>query len=389
MSLARNYLVVFPFGLHHSEAEGLEAEAIQQEQELKNREHLDQVALRINAFEPRADAPLETLLTLSEAVDAIPHVDARSPSISGFQKELRIQIAKKQGQAAEATRQVEWQKFKQAYVSLMQSKNIPEAAKHLDGRDLKNAELSELLDDFRKRATSILEEKVREAVKVRSWQLARESSRIIADPNVVNLLPSDSIKKLLGLEREIDEAEDRDLYSQVLKFKPQCSDQVDAYLLRAPLKTMKAEVDAYSKYVTAMKGPLNLTVTLSSVAWHSNYSGSVYSYRNNINVDSKGTTLIAASGIKSKPNTTSANLGEGAITARLNETITIDASIVARYGVVWDSTMSGGKGTWTGTIDQLRSGVSIDLSGDGFTNKATLTLHGIPLEPTLPQWKNR
>jgi hypothetical protein len=389
VGLAHKYLVVFPSGLHHSEAEGLVAEAVQQEQELKNREHLDQVALKIIAIEPHADAPLGSLLTLSEAVDAIPHPDARSPSISGRQKEMRDQIAEKQSQIAEAARQSEWRKFKQTYVSLMQSKNISEAAKALDGRHLKDAELRELLDDFTKRAPVIVETRVRDAVKVRSWQLARESARIIADPNVVRLLPAESIKKLQGLGREIDEAEDRDLYAQVLRYKPQCSDQVDAYLSRAPLKTMKADVDAYSKYITTINGPLTLTLTLTGVAWHSRYYGSVYSYRNDLTVDAKGTPLIAASGIKSKPNTTSANLGTGAITARLNETITIDASIVARYGVVWDSTMSGGKGTWTGTPDQLRSGVSIDLSGDGFTNRATFTLQGIPPEPTMPQWRSR
>jgi hypothetical protein len=389
VSLARKYLMVFPTGLHHSKAEGLVAEAAQQEKELKNREHLNQVALKINAFEPKADAPLDSLHTLSEAVDAIPYPEARSPSISGRQKELRDQIADKQGQIAEAARQSEWQKFEQTYVSLMQSKNVSEAAKALDGRHPKDAELRELFDDFTKRAPVIIETKVQEAVKVRSWQLARESARIIADPNVARLLPAESIKKLQGLGREIDEAEDRDLYAQILRYKPQCSDQVEAYLSRAPLKTMKADVDAYGKYITTIKGPLNLTLALSGVAWHSKYCGKIYSYRSDINVDAKGTPLIAASGIKSKPNTTSANLGTGVITARLNETMTIDVSIVARYGVVWDWTMSGGKGTWTGTLDQLRSGVSIDLNGDDFTNKATFTLTGIPSEPPLPSWRSR
>lgn len=102
-----------------------------------------------------------------------------------------------------------------------------------------------------------------------------------------------------------------------------------------------------------------------------------------------GKPFLTAPGVLSKPNTRSATLGAELLNADLNETITIDVTVVAKYGWVASSTTSGGSGSWTGTPNQLRSGVTIDLNGAGFTNKATFSITGIPTEPKLPAWTRR
>jgi len=390
--LARKYLDVFPSGLHRSEADTLVADADRREWERKNNEYLDQIAIKIDAVEPKPDAPLESLHVLSEEVDAIPYPEARSPLTNNQQEELRGLIAEKQTKIVEASKQADWQRFKQTYVSLMQSKNIPEAAKLLDGRQPRDAQLQELADDFTKQAPAIIQAKVRDALKNRSWQLARESARIIADPNVVRLFPVDTIKALQGLGREIDEAEDRDLYAQIVRYKPQCADQLDAYLQRAPLKSMELEVQKYRQYAQAMKEPLDLTLNLTRINWHKDFWAWRVGYYNDVTVLVKGNSLIAKSGIKSKPNTSSGQVGDGEFKSKLNETITIDVSIVTKYTgklLVTTASMPGGSGTWTGTPNQLRSGVTINLNGDGFTNKAVFSLTGLPKEPLLPGWKKQ
>jgi hypothetical protein len=62
-------------------------------------------------------------------------------------------------------------------------------------------------------------------------------------------------------------------------------------------------------------------------------------------------------------------------------------NIVTRYGYLWTSKKSGGSGKWTGTVNQLRSGVTIDLPGKEFVNRAIFYVSGLPSEPDLPEWK--
>jgi len=194
---------------------------------------------------------------------------------------------------------------------------------------------------------------------------------------------------LRKLTLTVDEAEDRDLYSQIDDNRPQCADQVSAYLSRAPLKAMAAEVQRYQQWLDRMNGPLDLTLTLTGIQWHKDYWAWRVNYYNDVTVQVRGKPFITATRVLSKPNTRSASLGKETLHAELNETITIDVTVVAKYGWVGTSTMSGGSGIWTGTPSQLQSGVAIDLNGDGFTNKATFSITGVPPEPKLPEWTRR
>jgi hypothetical protein len=188
---------------------------------------------------------------------------------------------------------------------------------------------------------------------------------------------------------EINEAEDKYLYSQIVRYKPQCGDQVNTYISRAPLKAMLKEVELYRDYLNARQDPIEMTLSLSTIQWHDRYYGNVYNYDNDVTVIVKGLPLITATKIRSKPNERSSQIGSGTFRAQLNETVTIDVSVVARYGVVWTSTTPGGSGSWTGTPNELQSGVTIDLNGNGFTNKATFSLSGLPPEPLLPEWRSQ
>jgi hypothetical protein len=152
---------------------------------------------------------------------------------------------------------------------------------------------------------------------------------------------------------------------------------------------MLKEVESYREYLNAKKDPLDMTLILSTLQWHDRYYGNFYSYENDVTVIVKGLPLITATKIKSNRNERSSQIGSGTFRAQLNETVTIDVSVVAKYGVTWTSTTPGGSGRWTGTPNELQSGVTIDLNGQGFTNKATFRLNGLPPEPQLPEWRNQ
>ena len=387
--LARRYLDAFPAGLHHSEADTLVTDADRQDMQKKNEEYLDQIALKVGAIIVNATTQLDVLHELNKEIGTIPHLDASSESIVNRQQKLRGQIAQKQTQVAEAARQADWEKFKQVYFALMHDKKVQYAARELESRVPKGADLQDLVADFEKRAPSIIQGLVRDALKGRSWQRARESARLMDHPNIVELLRAPAIKELRKLGEEINVAEDRGLYAQIIRYKPQCGDEIDAYLSRAPLKAMKAEVENYRNWINKMKKPLNLSLSLSGIRWHGDYWAWRVNYYNDVTVQVKGVVLINGAGILSKANTRSGAIGSGILKAGFNETITIDVSIVAKYGWIGTSTISGGSGSWTGTPNQLRSGVTVALNGNGFTNKATFSLTGIPAEPALPVWKNR
>ncbi len=386
VSLARNYLVEFESGLHSPEAKTLVADADREEQDLKNREFLQQLTIKLDAIEPKADAPLSVLHGLSEKLSSIPYPESRSQSTKDRQAALRNAIAEKQRKIIEAQGDMEWVKFEHSYVTAMQSNNVPLAAEYLSKRTPRDTQLDGLINDFAERAPAIVSERVRGHVKNRSWQQARELTRVASDPNVVMLLEASQRNTIADLVTEINEAEDKDLYSQIVRYKPQCADQVSAYLSRAPLKTMQEQVEAYRDYLKIKQAPIDMELSLSNLQWHDRYYGNVYNYYNDVTVLVKGLPLITATGIASKRNDRSAQVGSGTLRAQLNETVTIDVSVVAKYGVAWTSTTSGGSGSWTGTPSQLQSGVTIDLNGKGFTNKATFNLSGLPSEPRLPEW---
>lgn len=388
--LAREYLKAFPTnGLWSHEAMSLDAEAIRQKMHVRNQDYLNDLKLKTDAVRVDATTDLAELHNLAEEISQLPHSDASSEELATQQQDLRTRIAAKQQQIAEAARQAAWEKFRQTYFSLMHNKNVRDAARELNSRTPQEAELRALVDDFSKRAPSTIREKVSDALKHRSWQPARESAALCSDPNVESRLSVADIKELRKLGLMVDESEDQDLYSQIVRNAPQCADQVNAYLSRAPLKTMKGEVAQYQRWLAKMTGPLGLTLALSGIQWHEDYWSWRVNYYNDVTVQLRGKPFLTAPGVLSKPNTRSATLGAELLNADLNETITIDVTVVAKYGWVASSTTSGGSGSWTGTPNQLRSGVTIDLNGAGFTNKATFSITGIPTEPKLPAWTRR
>lgn len=391
--LARKYLAVFPTGQHASQAATLVAGDETEKMERANEAFLAQIELKVEAIIPAPTSnftsQLEQLHSLSEEFQKLPHPEAVSESIVARQQSLQKLINQKQTQIAMTSRQADWNKFQQVYYALIRNKNVTEAAQQLVSRVPHDDGLRELKKHFAKEAPPIIQSKVQGAIKSHSWLSARDSARLRVDPNMILLLTGVENKSLEKLDKEIDEAEDRDLYAQVVRYKPLCGDQLEAYLSRAPLKTMRADIENYKRYVGTMKGTLDLKLSLSAIQWGDKYYSSLYSYKNDITVSAKGVPLISATKILSTANQRSADVGEGILKVGLNETITIDVSIVAKYGTVTTSTMSGGSANWSGTANQLRSGVTLDLNGNSFTNKATFALSGIPPEPPLPAWRGK
>ncbi|NQW47407.1 MAG: hypothetical protein HQ464_06530 [Planctomycetes bacterium] len=276
--------------------------------------------------------------------------------------------------------------FVKEYDSLMKDGRVSDAAPLLQRRMVSDARAEKLVKGFAERAPALIRANVHNAIRNYAWDDARRQAAILNDVSVGQLLPAKQIAELRDLDYTIDAAADEHVYTLIIRNKPACQDYINAYLTRAPLKTMVSNVEAYRQYLTKIAGPLDLTLSLSGIRWGSRYYSNVYSYRNDITVKYRGEMVISCVHVKSKADSESRDLGEGAITGKLQESVTLDVEIYNKYGTAWTSRGNGGSGSWTGTIEELRRGVSIDAKGDGFTNKASFSISGLPMEPTLPPW---
>ncbi|MCS6907718.1 MAG: hypothetical protein RML93_07545, partial [Anaerolineales bacterium] len=237
----------------------------------RNIDYLKTLSLKIDAVPVTLNTDLKELQRLADDVGLLPYPNVLSEELKSLQHQLRERVGDKQKQLADLARNANWEKFKQIYLALMSNNNPGEAARILVEFVPKNQQHQDLVNDFRQRAPIIITQKVQDHIKLRSYRLAREAAGLSNEPNVVQLLHPNQIARLRDLSHTIDEAEDRDLYSQILKNRPHCLDQINAYLERAPLKVMHREVRKYQEWIIKIKQPLNLTITLSAIYWHDKY----------------------------------------------------------------------------------------------------------------------
>jgi hypothetical protein len=137
-------------------------------------------------------------------------------------------------------------------------------------------------------------------------------------------------------------------------------------------------------------GEVEVSIDCSRIDWGSNFYSYRYYYKNDIEIFANGKKIISTNQIDSKPDTSSVSLGNAKTKISLDKNIELRINITTSYGTFWASKMDGGKGTWTGTVSELQASKTIDLVPDdnAFRNKATIVLNGIPMAPSLPDWKD-
>lgn len=394
IQVAKKYLEDFPNGAHRSKAQELVDEDAVRIKVLANQDHLESIGRKISAINGQSSdgnslsAAREKLDDLFEAIAKLPHPETNTDTISTKQKDLRASWRKMSEEINQRTLKLSWEEFKKTYRGLMDRRNVADAADALANREPKDKNLNDLEADFVERAPAIIKDKKVEAIKRRGWKEARGCLELATHPSVVKLLPADQLKEISGWKYEIDELEDQDLYGQILKFQPQCSDQVDAYLKSAPLKKMQPQVVGYKEYLKLMGGKMDLTLNLASIRWDTNYySGTrTYNFYNNIDVKVQGASRISKSGVVSKPGEVFGGAGGCPINLNPNDTVVIDVVNTGSYGILFTSNFDGGKGIWRGSVAELSRGATIELKGDGFSNTATFTIDGFPSAPDLPAW---
>lgn len=388
-------------GRHTDKAKALVANEKLSQQVRENIDYLRTLehvidALRIDpTMNPdQLSVTLTKLTDLTGKVTSLPHPESSTTEIAAIKETLRRKIGEKIDVGHRIIATKNWDQFKDLYQKQLQAKNILEAArllvsqKNLPTNSPSYPLLVELKKDFQVQVPPMIREKVHDAIKISAWGQAREEARIVEDRNVASLLAGDIIRELRKLGDVIDEAEDRHLYNQILRYRPQCTEQMDAYLSHAPLKTMQREVQEYRLWLAQLKEPLELVLTLDRMDWGSDYITHVYNYYNSIEVLLNQRNVIERSGVISEAGGRSVLNTQKLIRVKVDENILLNVNVKGWWGIVFKDFVPS-RGMWTGTPRELAKGVAVDVRGNGFTNKAVFFISGIPPEPKLPEWSRR
>jgi hypothetical protein len=381
---AKEYLFDFPTGKHSSEAEEIIVIVITREMRQKNKDYLDNLKIKINTVTVDESASVKTISDLLDDIYKLPHPTYAYEDDFNKQRELRELAVMKQKATTILIAMVTLEKFKQEYYSLIRNENVLEAASLLKSRMESDIEMLKI--DFRYKAPEIIVKRATKDLNDQLYDAARKKINETQDVNVSELLTLAQIKSIKMMDAKINIAEDKDLYEQFKKYMSTKS--IDNYLEKAPLKTMKKEVDGYKAYLGKLMGEVEVNLDCNRIFWDKNYGGNIYNYRSNFKVFVNGKEIISKTNINSTPGAETGG-GSGKVKINLNNDVNIEVKVDSVYGKLWDSSGPKCGGIFKGKYSELQSSITMELKtpDNSFVNKNTLILDGIPMAPSLPDWK--
>ena len=345
---------------------------------------MDALARDLNAIGPPQVPTEEAVRQILDRLARPPYPGSLADDGLSQRSRIESQLYKRLGEAKQRDSSRRWADFQGKFYRLLSDSKVREAATMLEVGRVEFPQAKELEKDFATRAVPAIEERCRGYTKSRLWAQAREAVSVpLKDQFVVTLLGAERIRKLNALRDEVDSSEDRDLYDQILRYRPQCRDQVAQYLRGAPTGRMRRQVEAYQTYLNQIDGKLDLKLELYQVEWGNAWDGWEHDVR--VTIDGKSAIEGHAT---AKKNARTGKVGEPvAVLKNLTESIRVRVTLVrsGSYNPLRWSSVDVGSGEYTGNVRDL-NGKTIEIPASDHMNKASFVVEGIPSEPTLPAW---
>ena len=363
------------------------------EGQLKNDVFLVNLKLKVQTAKTRKIT--EEWEKISDEAMALPSPNWGTDKQKQDLEEIRLQAATAKNEIANDT---EYSLFQDKYKTYMDASNFGEVFKLLRDARIKPDQLAPFVSKFPPHVLAQVRSEVETAVKenmygdaqkkLRNGKAALESMEAWCkqkpDPDPAQAKKMQGGIQALEVEKtKLNESEDRYLYTKVVnrEDKPSCQN----YLVNAPVKSMANKVKAFEEYLSEKENPLDVTVELK-VWWHPQYKPwRTGNHQIEVQCD-KVQLFLTNANIVSKPDTLSAGLGTFVIRGKkLDESVELNIIIEA---INFTGNEKAGKSISTMKISDLEKGQEVELKGDGFINKARLTVTaGIPKKAGLPEWK--
>ncbi|MEA3638637.1 MAG: hypothetical protein VBE63_01680, partial [Lamprobacter sp.] len=276
---------------------------------------------------------------------------------------------------------LDWESFVLRYQSALQEGKTVEAGAMLVQRS-DDPRLTELIGTFESTALEALERNIQKALQRDDIDLAND---ILAQAKQwpAKLRTTQGIEQERRLKRQVDLAQDRDLYSEVREY--QNLDDLSQYLNLVPRGRMYKEVQAYFEWLNAQTQPMPLTLSVNSIQWDDK-SGTNSGLQLTVWVDGKKAIQIPNLKSRSgkKDNIQSASSASYAFTNRLDQEI--DIKIELQDTDNWFGSGHLGSGSRRTQVKGV-NGLRIAATGEKLNNIVFFGLSGLPQAPALPLWR--
>ncbi len=379
VELARKYLQQFgENGIYTDLANSIITKSAQAKKYLENQIYLTNIATAFEAALLKGSQSEEELANLYQQLRTLPFSDAVPADLYGQQKKILARIATERIKLAKDKGKEKWLINRDQYLEAMREGDIVLAVEFLDRmlrQTVAREETAKLSVDFQKRAVSEFKKNINEKSRKKLWDQARNIlQRALDNQALVKQLGAQQLKQLQNLHDQLDIGEDRELYTQMVKYKDQ--EHITQYLKYAPLQKMARSASRYQQYLNRLSNPLDLKLVLDNISWGRGCRNS------DLFVAFNGKTIIEKAGFRPPKGGVSSQLGSTRFRAKLSDIATVYAKVTC--STFWSK--NTGEVNWEGAVGTLH-GRRLKLdSKDSTDSSITFTLSGLPDEPLLPVW---
>ncbi len=366
---ASEYLKYYPYGQHAQEAQDIKLRAEIQQQQQENEEAFHKIDSEVQEH----SQDINKLSQLLEDLRNLPlHPQAETPEMRQWRIVLEKQLSK---QLTQLKNQQEWERFYEDYDKKMQAGDFLAAAQLFENSP-QNSRFNELKEIFKRKVIQAIEQKLKDEDYSKADELLKTYAKFPAE------LRADE-SKVATLQYQIYERQDEALYNAVKKHRD--VNHILRYLQNAPLQRMAKEVSAYKMAYLDRIEPsvmLKLQLKLVQIRWEN-----VNDYNNIVTVFLDGKKVISNI-VDAKPNTSTGMIGIANFTAKYDELITIEITVVNK-DLFFDDDY-GKAEMLEKPLSELVNKFSLSLRNEYQikTGTAFFEIEGYPKAPELPAWRS-
>lgn len=391
--LAKRYLADFPAGKHQNEANAIITKIDGGEEDKINEGHLA-------AVKTQSDQLLLNFTQINELnhkANSLPKPRPLTAKGKELLDQIQINLAERRKEEEDRIKRIAWDKFAVEVTKTVESSSYSEAARLLVERraskNYPNEEAISSLETLFNRSAEIgIPAKVKDAISRRQWDEARIQANLFNHANILQVMQmpkEQGAKREADLRSEVNQAEDKDIYLDIKKFRAESRRYCDKYLNLPFDGRFKKQVKEYLEYLDKLEGELPIKLTLVKVEidkdfynWYGNLNGQI-----SVSVDGK--ELIRRNPEYLKRGTEHSTLDTVDVSLRNNKRINLKVELRIQQGYIWNAdaaVLYTDVGQTTTTVGELNKGLELPIPGSTkpWTNRAHFQITGVPVEPMLP-----